>query len=262
MVDAEHDMSQAKGTILLVDDDPGILLTIGDQLRLEGYEVTRADSGRKGLASLQEIRPDCIILDMNMPESGGLAFLNSISKPNGTATYPVLILTARSNMERFFKDTDVAGFLSKSADPSLLLTEVARIVSGQGRMPTPPSAARRVLIAEDDSETAQEISECLSSAGFGVVVTANGYDLIEGAVLQRPGVVVLKHALPHLNGPTIASMLATMPRTRTIKVVCYSVPGMVKKDHVIPHVHACLAGSQPEDLVNAVRALCSPPPPP
>lgn len=248
-------MSSGKGSILLVDDDPGILLTVGDQLQLEGYAVTRADSGRKGLAALQEIRPDLIILDMNMPESGGLAFLNNISRPNGVANYPVLILTARANMERFVAETDVAGFVAKGTKPETLLLEVSRIMSASGKGGVVSPAVKRVLIAEDDVEIAGAVASCFRDDGFSVMCTSSGYDLIEGAVLQRPGYVLLKQALPHMSGSSVASMLSTMPRTQSIRVVCYGVQDVSGQVGKNPHVSIFVPGNKPADLLNAIRGL-------
>ena len=113
--------------ILLIDDDPSLRVTVGQFLRFEKYDVTTAESGEAALEVLKTLRPNLIILDMSMPGMGGIGFLKSIMKDKKPA-YPVLVLTARSQMAEFFADIEVDGFLTKPADPDALLQEVARIL--------------------------------------------------------------------------------------------------------------------------------------
>ena len=118
--------------ILLVDDDPSLLATMGQFLKFEGYDVTTAESGETALEHLKIIRPDIIVLDMSMPGMGGMCFLKSIMGPDGKPQYPVLVLTARSQMAEMFGDIEVDGFMSKPADPDGLLQEIARILFQHG----------------------------------------------------------------------------------------------------------------------------------
>jgi DNA-binding NtrC family response regulator len=115
--------------ILLIDDDPAVLLTVGDRLRLEGYDVIKAASGDQALILLRTDTPDLILLDVTMPGMTGLAFLKKISAPDGRPRHPVLVFTARSNMEPFFANTAVEGFLAKTADPQRLIEEIRRILA-------------------------------------------------------------------------------------------------------------------------------------
>ena len=70
-------------SVLLVDDDTSLLVTLSDFLKFEGYHVVTADSGEEALRRLEEIRPDLIILDMSMPGMGGVGFLKAISSSGG-----------------------------------------------------------------------------------------------------------------------------------------------------------------------------------
>jgi DNA-binding response OmpR family regulator len=115
--------------ILLIDDDPAVLLTVGDRLRLEGYEVIKAAGGDQALNMLRTDTPDLIVLDITMPGMTGLAFMKRISMPDGRPRYPILVFTARSNMEPFFADMAVEGFLAKTAEPQRLIDEIRRILA-------------------------------------------------------------------------------------------------------------------------------------
>jgi DNA-binding response OmpR family regulator len=106
-----------KKTILLIDDDPSILLSVGDRLVFEGYEVLKAENAEAGVAVLRRTTPDLIILDIMMQGMGGLGFLKEFTSPAGKTPIPVLIFTARANMNDFFQTLQVAGVIAKSSVP-------------------------------------------------------------------------------------------------------------------------------------------------
>jgi len=70
--------------ILIVDDEANIRRMIGALLRSEGFEVAEAPGGNQALLTLEETRPDLILLDLMMPPGpGGLETLE-----NGSPVFP------------------------------------------------------------------------------------------------------------------------------------------------------------------------------
>ena len=78
--------------ILVVDDNPDIRKMLTDYLSVEGFNVATAENGQKALFIAREEKPDCIILDMMMPEMGGQEFIRIFTAESDT---PILVLTAR-----------------------------------------------------------------------------------------------------------------------------------------------------------------------
>jgi len=78
--------------ILVVDDNPDIRTMLKDYLTAEGFEISTAENGQKALFIAREVKPDCIILDMMMPEMGGQDFIRIYTAESDT---PILVLTAR-----------------------------------------------------------------------------------------------------------------------------------------------------------------------
>ena len=58
--------------ILIVDDDPNLLVLLADQLRADGYEIATARDGDEALRRLNSGWPDLLIIDMMMPRMDGL----------------------------------------------------------------------------------------------------------------------------------------------------------------------------------------------
>lgn len=65
-------------TVLVVDDDADILEVMGEVLGAEGHRVLSANNGRDALALVQRDRPDLVLLDLEMPEMDGRAFLAAV----------------------------------------------------------------------------------------------------------------------------------------------------------------------------------------
>lgn len=80
--------------ILLVEDDPAIALGLCDALEFEGFTVAHARTGHDGLTEFRSSRPDCIILDLMLPDTNGYLVCERIRKDD--AVVPIIMLTARS----------------------------------------------------------------------------------------------------------------------------------------------------------------------
>jgi two-component system, OmpR family, KDP operon response regulator KdpE len=78
--------------ILVVDGEPSILRVVATNLRAHGYEALTAASGNAALTMIEGRQPDCIVLDLGLPDVGGLEVLRRLRT---WETTPVVILTAR-----------------------------------------------------------------------------------------------------------------------------------------------------------------------
>jgi DNA-binding response OmpR family regulator len=106
---------------LLIDDEKDLVEMIQYQLSEEGYKTIAAYDGLQGLEKIKEVEPGLIILDINLPKMNGLEFYSKICTPHGRSRYPVLVMTARSNLKKVFKDVEVDGFLAKPFEIDELL---------------------------------------------------------------------------------------------------------------------------------------------
>jgi len=84
-----------KQTILVVDDDPGILDMHSRLIQQTGRAVLRAHNGREALNLIEQKIPDLILLDLMMPEMDGFAVLDELRARESTRDIPVIILSAR-----------------------------------------------------------------------------------------------------------------------------------------------------------------------
>lgn len=80
-----------KKLILVIDGDPVHLRFISDRLRVEGYAVVAADHGEEGLRVVRQRRPDLVLMDVLLPERGGMEVLSAIKEHDPGV--PVVIVT-------------------------------------------------------------------------------------------------------------------------------------------------------------------------
>ena len=77
--------------ILVVDDDPNLLVVLADQLRADGFEVSTARDGMEALRRLEHAWPDLLVIDMMMPRMDGLTLAREVKD---RADLPIIVLTA------------------------------------------------------------------------------------------------------------------------------------------------------------------------
>ena len=118
--------------ILVIDDEQKVLDLIGFRLHLLGYRMIAATNGEDGLALAESEQPDLIILDITMPGLDGLTVCGRLKKSDATANIPILMLTARCDVEDVNKAMTVGAddYIVKPYDPTVLQTKIRLALSG------------------------------------------------------------------------------------------------------------------------------------
>lgn len=127
------------GLVLVVDDEPDVLLLCRLNLQQQGHRLLEASDGQSALRLARDDRPDVIVLDLMLPGMTGYEVLQALQADEKTADIPVLVLTAKSlqaDRERS-KGLGAAGFLTKPFLPSELC-EIVLSLETRGRGDRPP----------------------------------------------------------------------------------------------------------------------------
>lgn len=98
---ASDEMSSSCQTILIVDDDPGVLEMHAQIVRAKypQHQVLLAASGKEALSLLQSAHPDLVLLDLMMPELDGFGVLEEMQKIDSARQVPVIVISAKTLKE-------------------------------------------------------------------------------------------------------------------------------------------------------------------
>lgn len=96
--------------ILIVDDEPNIVMSLEFLMKKAGYEVAVAVDGEDALAQVARVNPDLVLLDVMMPKKSGYEVCEALRADPARAAMKIVMLTAKG------RDTEVAKGLALGAD--------------------------------------------------------------------------------------------------------------------------------------------------
>jgi CheY-like chemotaxis protein len=127
-------------TVLIVDDDPTVTDHFSRILRLEGYDVSAAYSPEQGLSLVEHLRPDAMVLDLQMRAMDGLELLGRFRTMPHLADVPAVIVTGD-----YFIDDEIRRRLAELGAQvefkPLWVEDLVRVVNTMARSKVPHAAA-------------------------------------------------------------------------------------------------------------------------
>lgn len=115
----------ANKKILIVDDEPEILILLTSRLEANNYDVFTAKDGESCLKTAALEKPDLIILDLLMPGMSGIEVCKRLKADENTRKIPIIILTAAgTQMQSIGLEKGAAYFLIKPVDSDQLLSKI------------------------------------------------------------------------------------------------------------------------------------------
>ncbi len=173
--------------ILLVDDDEELSEMLAEYLATEGFAVTQAHDGIRGVALAREGEWDALILDVMMPGMNGFDVLRAL-RPAFTA--PVLMLTARGEDMDTVVGLELGAddYVAKPANPRVLVARLRALLRRGGGEPEDDATLRVGDL------TLEPASRRVAVAGVSVELTGAEFTLLE-LLVRSAGHVVPKETL-------------------------------------------------------------------
>lgn len=166
--------------ILVADDEAKIVELVANYLRNDGFSVISAANGLSALTEIRTHTPDCLILDINMPELDGLSVAKEVRKTSGV---PIIFLTARTDeIDRIVGfEIGADDYVQKPFSPRELVARVKAILRRSGG--ETETASRKISFR--DISVDQDKRVCLVS-GRPVELTTAQLDILT-FMMRSPG---------------------------------------------------------------------------
>jgi DNA-binding response OmpR family regulator len=199
----------ASPRVLIIDDEPSVLLLLEVTFGQRGWTVIKAATGEAGLAEFQKATPDVILVDKNLPGISGVDVIREVRKVN--QQLGILMITGYASAESA-KETlnlGVDEYVEKPFEDVLLLAGLVERVMARARQRKPaPGAPRKLamLVASADEERRNRITAALPKADR-IEFAQSTDDVLTQLTLQPYDIVILDGMSYRAEVTTLAATL-------------------------------------------------------
>jgi HAMP domain-containing protein/CheY-like chemotaxis protein/signal transduction histidine kinase len=230
--------------LLVVEDDAAERLSITELLGHDDIDIKTVETGSEAIESLRHEPPDCVVLDLRLPDMSGFEVLERIRDDQTLANIPVVVFTGRelSPEEDARLHTMARSVVVKGVEsPERLLDETAlflhRVVAD-----LPPTKQRmleelhtsdenlvgqKALLVDDDARNIFALSSVLERRGMEVLTATTGREAIE-ILESTPGVAIclMDIMMPEMDGYQTIEVIRTNPAFRRLPIIALTAKAM------------------------------------
>ena len=230
--------------LLIVEDNPAEQLSIAELLGHDDIDLMTVGTGAEALAALREQAPDCIVLDLRLPDISGFDLLAQLRDDAGLADIPVIVFTGRelSPEEDAQLHTMARSVVVKGVEsPERLLDETAlflhRVVADlpddKQRMierlhsSDEDLVGKTVLLVDDDARNIFALSSVLERRGMQVLTATTGNEAI-AFVESTPelAIVLMDIMMPEMDGYQTMQVIRGNPGFRRLPIIALTAKAM------------------------------------
>lgn len=142
---ADAHESSSRGTILVVDDDPGVRALLALVLGKRGFTVVQAENGRLAIDAAKQDRPDLVVIDWVMPVMDGRETVEQLKRDERTRDIPIVMLTSQATIDDKVAALEAGAqdFVAKPFDRRELVARVEQQMRWRKLLADVPAAAGR-----------------------------------------------------------------------------------------------------------------------
>jgi DNA-binding response OmpR family regulator len=168
--------------VLVVDDEAKIAKVIAGYLEAAGYAAVLAFDGEAAIAAFAAERPDCVILDVNMPGKDGFEVARRVRASSGA---PIIFLSARAEEMDKVLGLELGGddYVAKPFSPRELVSRVKAVLRRSAEAPRPASARPVMACGDIEVDTGRRTVRC---RGRPVGLTTVQFDIL-AFLMREPG---------------------------------------------------------------------------
>lgn len=177
-------------SVLIVDDEPGMLRTLSAILEREGYVVTTAEDGERAVRLNEEQKFDVVLMDVRMPRKNGIEAFREISRQRPETRFILMSAYGQDDLKQVALEDGAIAFLDKPLE----IDQVLRLIREA------PEAA--ILIVDGDEPSGRNIAELLQQQDYHVTLVSSPADALELVEQIQFGIIFIEASLQSSDGRT------------------------------------------------------------
>jgi len=200
---------KGSGIILVIDDDANVRESLKADLSQLGYAVAVAADGLEGLKLANKLRPDAILLDVQMPDMDGWRILSMLKSDSLLAQIPVIMISMEEQSGYAMKPTD---YMAKPLKRDQLTAVLEKYQIGD-------NSDNLVMLVDDEEGHRITMATILELKGLKVFQAENGQVALEHLERKKPTLILLDLSMPVMDGFEFLTHLQTKETWRSIPVI-------------------------------------------
>ncbi len=228
--------------VLVIEDSPEQSLVVKHLLKKQGISCEIAETGNKGVNQLKKDNFDCIILDLNLPDSDGMTLLKQFKEEPEFSAIPVIVYSSRelSNGEKSILKDYASSYINKNTDQleslleetSLFLQSVheqKRRRQSLGKLPEKCDLlqGKKVLVVDDDIRNIYALSNMLEIYGMEIHTETDGAAAVKFLESNpQTDIVLMDIMMPGMDGYEATKRIRNIRNLSKLPIIAVSAKAM------------------------------------
>lgn len=208
--------------ILHIDDSPEICKLYADYYSRKNHSITSVCDGRRGLDLVLRNDYDLILLDLCMPQYGGMNFLYDLKKQRPSELKKIVVTTVLSFSEDQIEGLKKYGVAAVKEKPAHIQKLESLMKEMLQKGVDTSHYLKKMLIIDDNPETTKMLSEFFRYEGFETATTNDPWEGLKKIRDEQFDVILLDLVIPEFSGYQIIATLASEEILQNQNIFVYS----------------------------------------
>ncbi|MFK5970906.1 MAG: response regulator [Candidatus Marithrix sp.] len=220
---ANETLLKGDGIILVIDDEVAVRDLLQKELSKLGYAVATASNGEEGLRLAKKLRPDTILLDINMPGINGWQVLSLLKRNSLLSDIPVIIVSIEAD-KQIGHAMGVTDYITKPIQQA----QLAKVLD---KYKIQNEATGLIMVVDDNDIVRDTTAIILEHQGWRVFKAENGKIALEHLDHKKPSLILLDLDMPVMDGFEFLDSLRHHEIWCSIPVVVLTAKALTAKEY-------------------------------